>query len=210
MPRCEFHYKDYICYREDLIDLMISKFPLALIISEQNGFLHTSHVPLFRSSNRQLFGHVDRNNPQFNSNQKFTARLVFMGPDKYIPPEAYKNRFLPTWNYVSVHMDATINVIDNVEYSLKTLKNTAAILQPVTAPFQFDKEDSRIISGAAHILCLEIDSQYEEGRFKLSQDKSSLDQDAALNWLLTTDSTMLRDLMQILMNFSKKDNELLF
>jgi transcriptional regulator len=201
LSACAFHYREYCCTQPDLIDRMIERYPLALISSEHQGQCHASHVPLFRAADRSLFGHVDRRNPQF-SQRRFAARLVFMGPQRYIPPEAYHSRLLPTWNYVAVHMDAEIDVLDDIESALGALRDTCERLQPPQAPFQFDCEDPRVIANAPHILALRVRSLHEEGRFKLSQDKRALDSDAALEHLLQRDGDSERTLLRALRDFA--------
>ncbi|MDZ5458711.1 FMN-binding negative transcriptional regulator [Azohydromonas lata] len=203
MATCAFHYQEYTSLRADLIDQMISQYPLALVCSEYQGVMHASHIPLFRDADRSLFGHVDRRNLQFQGRGVFPAKLVFMGPQSYIPPEAYHSRQLPTWNYVSVHMDVKIQVVDHPEAVQHVLHATAARLQPADAPYQFDAADSRVIKYLPHILGLRIHSHHEEGRFKLSQDKPHADREAALEYLLQQHGACRRELMATLLNFSE-------
>ena len=201
MTSCAFHYQEYSCQHPELIDLMISHYPLALVNSEYQGMLEASHVPLFRDADRSLFGHVDRRNPQFQERNRFQARLVFMGPQSYIPPEAYRSRQLPTWNYVAVHMQAEVAVIDDPAESAKILCATAARLQPKSAPYQYDPADPRVAANLPHILALRIRCSHEEGRFKLSQDKGEADRAAALEHLLRQNAASRRELLGTLLNF---------
>ena len=202
MHASAFHYREYCCDRPDLIDRMIEHYPVALVSSERQGRLHASHIPLFRAADRTLFGHVDRRNPQFQNQYSFPARLAFIGPQRYIPPEACRSRLLPTWNYVAVHMEATIEVLDDPETILIALRDACDRLQPRQASFQFDADDTRVIASLPHLLALRVRTSYEEGRFKLSQDKSEADRDGALGHLLKRDEPRERDLLHALMNFS--------
>jgi transcriptional regulator len=202
---CAFHYREYTCTRPDLIDALIRHYPLALINSETQGQLHASHIPLFRAGDRSLFGHVDRRNPQFCGSARFPARLVFMGPQSYIPPEAYRSRLLPTWNYVAVHIEADIEVVDDASAVRQILSETTGLLQPPHAAFQYDADDPRIDANVPHILGLRIHPRYEEGRFKLSQDKCQEDRLAALEHLLQRDEEGERELMEALMRFAQAE-----
>ncbi|WP_081862590.1 FMN-binding negative transcriptional regulator [Chromobacterium haemolyticum] len=202
MSSCAFHYQEYCCTRPELIDRMIARYPLALISSEYQGRPHASHIPLFRVSDRSLFGHVDRRNPQFQGRGRFPARLVFMGPQSYIPPEAYRSRLLPTWNYIAVHMDAEIEILDDLESARRALSDTCERLQPPQAPFQYEAADPRVIANAPHILGLRVHVLREEGRFKLSQDKKPEDQQAALDHLLRRDEAGERALLEELLQFA--------
>ncbi|MEQ5841277.1 FMN-binding negative transcriptional regulator [Paraburkholderia acidicola] len=192
-----FHYDAYRFTDPERIDAIVDSFPLALVISSDGLQPHANHVPLFRcAGSRDLFGHVDAANPQFAGQRRIRARIVFVGPDSYIPPEAYVTRQLPTWNYVSVHVSGVIDVVTDLTHKLDVLRETAACLQPEDAPYQFDAQDERVQRFAPHILALRIRVEHEEARIKLSQDKSPADQHAALEHLLATRSRSPRRLLE--------------
>lgn len=184
MPACPFHYTEYRSTDQGIIDRFIDVFPLAMITSHRDGEFICSHIPLWRQLDGSLFGHVDGNNSQFKSEQYLSAQIVFMGPSAYIPPQAYVSRQLPTWNYLAVHMQANITVVDAPHQKLEILEQTAKRLSEQASDYQVDERDPRVISNLPHILGLVIQPESTEGRFKLSQDKSSPDSLAALRWLL--------------------------
>ena len=184
MPACPFHYPQYRSTDQGMIDRFIDVFPLAMITSHRDGQFLCSHIPLWRQPDGSLFGHVDGNNSQFKGEQYLSAQIVFMGPSAYIPPQAYVSRQLPTWNYLAVHMQANITVVDTPHQKLEILEQTAKRLSKQDSDYQVDELDPRVISNLPHILGLVIQPENTEGRFKLSQDKSSPDTSAALQWLL--------------------------
>ncbi|WP_263142181.1 FMN-binding negative transcriptional regulator [Pseudomonas sp. RIT-PI-AD] len=202
MNHCPFHYSDYRCTRRDLIDRFIDAFPLALITSYVEGRYHSSHIPLLRNPDGTLYGHVDRRNPQFEAGAGFDAHIVFVGPSSYIPPEAYRHRQLPTWNYLAVHLDARVEVIDSGPEVLTILQRTAEQLAHCGSTFQVEEEDPRVVANLPHILGLTITPSSIEGRFKLSQDKRSEDSASALDWLLDKRRDDLRDLLELLKDFT--------
>uniref|UniRef100_UPI00130DB6A0 FMN-binding negative transcriptional regulator n=1 Tax=Pseudomonas fluorescens TaxID=294 RepID=UPI00130DB6A0 len=71
-----------------------------------------------------MLGHADRRNPQF-SNGSFIAQVFFTGPNAYIPPEGYSTSQLPTWNYLSVHMKARVDVLPGEHQALQILQRSA-------------------------------------------------------------------------------------
>ncbi|CRM57049.1 Protease synthase and sporulation protein PAI 2 [Pseudomonas sp. 37 R 15] len=184
MSVCPFHYPQYRSTDPEMINRFIDVFPLAMMTSHKHGHFLCSHIPLWRQPDGSLFGHVDGNNPQFKGEQHLSAQIVFMGPSAYIPPHAYVSRQLPTWNYLAVHMQANITVVDAPDQTLEILEQTAKRLSKQASDYQVDKRDPRVISSLPHILGLVIRPETIEGRFKLSQDKSSPDTSAALQWLL--------------------------
>jgi transcriptional regulator len=194
-----FHYEAYRCTDPECVDAIVEEFPLALVISHDGRY--ASHVPLFRlSGTRCLFGHVDGANPQFMEKTPFPARIVFTGPNSYIPPEAYVTRQLPTWNYISVHMTGIVQVCNEAAMKLDVLRKTVDQCQPNEAPYQFDAQDERVRHFAPHILVLQILVKYEEARLKLSQDKSPEDQRAALEYLIGVQAGCRRRLLEMLLS----------
>ncbi|MCF7697292.1 MULTISPECIES: FMN-binding negative transcriptional regulator [Mycetohabitans] len=192
-----FHYDAFRFTDPERIDAIIDSFPLALIASTDAGLSHASHVPLFRErQSRNLFGHVDAANPQFCGANTTRARIVFTGPDSYIPPEAYVTRQLPTWNYVAVHLVGTVHVVTDLAQKIEVLRETAARLQPDDARWQFDANDERVARFAPGVLALRVHVEHEEARIKLSQDKGLEDQYAALDCLLSTRARSLRPLLE--------------
>jgi len=191
-----FHYDAYRSEDSKAIDAVIAQFPLATIITCDGG-IKVSHIPLFRNpENRRIFGHVDAINPQFKGVHRIEGNLIFSGPNRYIPPEAYTTRQLPTWNYVTVHIDVVIEIVTELDRKLDILRMTTERLQPSTAAaFRFDPGDPRIQRLAPGITGLSIIALREEGRFKLSQDKSGDDQIAALNHLLAENPENNRSLL---------------
>jgi len=196
---CPFHYTVYRSEQAALIERVIQRFPLALITSIRDGEILASHVPVFRDVDGSLLAHADRLNLQFVNQRLVRARLVFMGPQSYIPPEAYATRQLPTWNYVSVHMEASIEVIDDPDAIADVLRLAAARLQPAEAPYQFEKNDPRVVRNLHHIVALRLRTLWEEGRFKLSQDKCAADQRSAMEHLLSRNSSQDRSLVELLL-----------
>ena len=192
-----FHYDAFPFTDPERIDAIVDSFPLAMVVSVDGPQPLASHVPLFRvAGSRDLFGHVDAVNPQFRGQRRLHARIVFMGPDSYIPPEAYVTRQLPTWNYVSVHMNGVVEVVDALPYKLDVLRETAARLQPDDAPYQFDADDERVKGFVSHVLGLRVLVEHEEARIKLSQDKGLADQHAALDHMLATRARSPKPLLE--------------
>ncbi|WP_037585606.1 FMN-binding negative transcriptional regulator [Stenoxybacter acetivorans] len=184
MSSYKFHYEKYLYSNPYLIDLVIKNYPLALIINERNGKIITSHIPLFRANDRSLFGHADKNNPQFQENEISNVYIVFMGCQSYISPDIYHDNALPTWNYISVHAQGHLSVINDIAINHDTLKKTCNHLQHISTAFQYHSEDTRNINNISEISTLKINTFYEEGRFKLSQEKDIIDRNAAIQYMI--------------------------
>lgn len=183
MTLCPFHYKEHRSADPELINRFIDAFPLALITTTLNGQPYSSHIPLLRDHDQSLFGHADRRNPQF-AGDSFTAQVFFIGPNAYIPPEGYKSRQLPTWNYLAIHMQAEVEVQHEPGDALDVLQRSAEIFTARGSSYRVDPQDPKVINNLAHIVALRLQPESIEARFKLSQDKPGADRDAALKWFL--------------------------
>jgi transcriptional regulator len=196
-----FHFSQYRSTDIALIRNFIAKFPLALIISQHNDQWLSSQIPVFfDESDDILFAHVDAKNSQFSNNQSFQALVIFMGPNLYIPPEAYASDQLPTWNYLAVHASGTVSVINDVTQNLDILRKTALQLAPTPSTFRIQDSDTRVGKWIGGIRGLRIELSQIEGRFKLSQDKTQQDVEAAAKYF--AEMVGKRVTTEMLLNFS--------
>ena len=200
-----YHYSKYRSTDMSLIRNFVANFPLALIISQQHDQCLCSQIPVFfDESDNSLFAHVDAQNSQFSGPSSFVAQLVFMGPNLYIPPEAYSSRQLPTWNYLAVHASVTISVINDAIQNLDILRKTALQLASATSSFRVQDSDTRVGHWIGGIRGLRIEISEIEGRFKLSQDKSPEDVYAAARYFADMVSTRVTPEMLLAFSGLKK------
>lgn len=199
MKICSFHYPEHRSVDPVLINRFIKAFPLALIVSKCNDQYFSSYIPLLCRGGNLLFGHADRRNLQF-SQQSLVAQVFFIGPNSYIPPEGYCARQLPTWSYLAVHMQARIDVIQDDQQVLDILRQSADAFSGRESVFCADPEDSRVMKNLENIVAFQVVPSQVEARFKLSQDKSPVDRQSALNWFLNRDLEPHRELFQDLLH----------
>ncbi len=88
---------------------VMARFPFATLVSQDNGHLCATHVPLRFEAKAgtygSLFGHVARANPQGLILQPDRETLaIFHGPHAYVSPTLYaQHPAVPTWHHVTVH-----------------------------------------------------------------------------------------------------------
>ena len=204
-----FHYHQYRCTDIALIRSFVAKFPLALIISQEGDQWLSSQIPMFfEESDSVLFAHVDAQNPQFSSEPSFRALVIFMGPNIYVPPEAYLSHQLPTWNYLAVHAYGTVSVVDDPTKNLDILRKTALRLAPTPSTFRVKNDDSRVIEWIKGIRGLRIELSQIEGRFKLSQDKTPPDVEAAAKYFVDmVGKSLTTDMLLTLIGGNQQRNQ---
>lgn len=175
----------------------IEAHPLATLVTHAapEG-LFATHLPLVLDRTMgpmgTLFGHVARANPHSRSitDNDSEALVIFTGPDAYITPEWYATkqetgRVVPTWNYIAVHAYAALRRRDDPEFlrpHLEALTRTHESSRPrpwhvSDAPSDFIEQQMKAIVGVE----LRIDRL--EGKWKMSQNRSSADIDGVVEGL---------------------------
>jgi transcriptional regulator len=167
---------------------LIREHSLGLLITAGPGGLQANHIPFLvdpeHSQCGALRAHLARANSQIQELSAVAECLVvFQGPQHYISPSLYPTKretgkVVPTWNYISVHVWGRPRVIDDAGWlrrQIDDLTRHNEQAQPVPwlvsdAPEPFVAAQIKVIAG------LEIPIARIEGKWKVSQNRSALDQ----------------------------------
>ena len=156
---------------------VIKTYPLATLISIKDNKPLISHLPLiYRDADGKLIGHIDIYNPQaelMKDNNPIT--VLFSGPQCYISPSIYSTTQLPTWNYIKVHLQATVKAIESKEALKQSLITMTEFLEQPDHKYVLDANNPRMDANLNYIKMFEISITEWEGKFKLSQDKNHQD-----------------------------------
>jgi transcriptional regulator len=176
---------------------------LAIVTSTGAQGLQASHLPLLLEPGEgefgTLYGHFARANPHWRDlADGAEALVVFSGPDAYVhpgwyPAKAEHGKVVPTWNYIAVHAWGQAEVFDEPERLLELVsrlsdRHEQGRAQPWAvsdAPRDYIDTMLRAIVGFA------LPIRRIEGKWKLSQNRSTLDQVGVRTGLTT--STNPRD-----------------
>ncbi|WP_038260730.1 FMN-binding negative transcriptional regulator [Zhouia amylolytica] len=173
----------------NIIKVIVQK-PLATLITVQDHNVFTSHIPLihYKTPNLpfgKLIGHIDIYNPQLSTlknNAKVTA--IFHGPDSYISPSLFENDQLPTWNYIKVHVEGKLKLIGDKHALKASLIKMTEQLEAFSSNYVLPEDHEKMNSLLDYIVGFEIEITSWEGKFKLSQNKSTLEQNKATEALI--------------------------
>lgn len=107
--------------------------PLATIVTtDPNGKMMANHFPFYlhedpETGNKYLHAHFAKKNPQvpFLENND-EVLVIFQSPSSYISPSYYpekkrNEKFVPTWDFASVHITGKLKVIDDPEFVRRQL-----------------------------------------------------------------------------------------
>lgn len=170
---------------------VIKAYPLALLVTASNGTPFVTHIPvIYNDKTGKLVAHIDKQNPQVETlKEGAKATIIFKGPDSYISPSIYTTQQLPTWNYIIVHIEGTISLIDDPEAAKETMVDMTHFLEAPDHPYILMKDNPSMERFVNYIQAFDITITKWEGKFKLSQDKNAQDQENAKQQLKNKSSS---------------------
>jgi transcriptional regulator len=163
--------------------------PFATVITERDGALTASHLPLLVDPERGVLrGHLARANPQYQDLAARTQALaIFHGPHAYVSPSVYEEQpSVPTWNYVVVHARGRGRLVE--ESVLRTILDDLVGRFDPTG-WRLEASEEYVRSALDAIAGFEISIEQLEGKWKLSQNRSLGDQMRVAAWLEGGDET---------------------
>lgn len=162
----------------------IREIGLGLLIVADNAGIDANHVPFYLCCDQgnelgTLQCHVARSNPVW---QRLlagaSARVVFQGPDAYVSPSWYpgkaeNGRAVPTWNYLAVHAEGSVRVIEDAGWLKQHVRNlTDQHESGRLKPWSVDDAPTDYIERMIQaVVGLEISIQALTGKLKASQNQ---------------------------------------
>lgn len=164
---------------------VIKTYPLATLISVKNNTPFITHLPLIYTESGTLIGHIDKQNPHAVLLKKSSPiTVLFSGPQCYISPSIYTTTQLPTWNYIKVHLQGSVNSVDSKEVLKESIIKMTEFLEAPKHKYVLEPNNQRMLGALDYIDMFEITVDTWEGKFKLSKDKNPQDIENARNELL--------------------------
>lgn len=169
---------------EKILFDVIEKHPFATVITIFNGEPFVNHLPITiertPDGKINLLGHMARRNPQW-SHIKAGAPVMmsFQGPHTYVNSSWYEEDDVPTWNYIVVHASGPASLVESYQGLTDILKKTTDHMNHIypdqwdfSLPWDLEAEDDL----TAAIVGFQMRPIKLEGKFKLSQNRSTEDQ----------------------------------
>ncbi|HEY2593401.1 MAG TPA: FMN-binding negative transcriptional regulator [Chloroflexota bacterium] len=183
--------------RLEVLHALIREHSFATLVSQVDGELFATHVPLLldtaRGSNGTLRGHMARANPQWRGfAHGVEALVIFQGPHAYISPNWYlAEQAVPTWNYSAVHAYGTPVLVEHAGDIRAVLDATVGTFE-ASLPERWSTAragDEYIGKMAQAIVAFEMPISRLEGKRKLSQNRPSDVESAAAGLRAHGDAT---------------------
>ena len=179
----------------------MTKYSFATVITSHDGSLNANHYPFLVDATSEqvlLYTHLARSNPQYTELvESKKCLVVFQGPHKYMSPTYYVNPLnVPTWNYVAVHAQCSIEAIESPKEIDALLHQTVQHFEKINntewtydLPVEFrDRLLSAIVGFKMTVTNL-------EAKFKLSQNRKKEDYDAVISALSQQPDEMTQQML---------------
>jgi len=182
---------------DDVVQMqaLVRARPFATLISHGSRGLYASHLPTVLK-NEGDFGviecHLARANPQCRELSGNEALMIFQGPEGYITPNWYPSKrqhgkVVPTWNYAVVHAYGLPEVMDDRDWLRShvtelTAQHESEQARPWTPS---DAPEAYIETMLRGVVGFRFSITRLEGKWKMSQNRDSLDRDGVANGLCT-------------------------
>lgn len=188
---------------------LMARHPLATLVTVGPEGLEATHLPLLHDAGAgTLRGHMARANSQWQHVAGGVRALaIFHGPQHYISPSWYPStaehgRVVPTWNYVVVHAQGPVRVIEDKAWIRRNVTElTAAQEAGFANPWRVEDAPPAFIDGQANaIVGIEMTIEKLAGKWKASQNRPEADRVgviAGLRSLGTADAEVMAEVVRV-------------
>ncbi len=190
-------------YREENLDTLVTFMQannFATLVSILAGAPFATHIPIILSVAEgvvTLTGHIAKANPQLRTFGAGESLAIFTGPHAYVSPSLYENReSVPTWNYISVHAYGTPRAVTLDESREEIVRALEALIAQHDAAYMkqwqalSEKYREVMMSG---IVAFEMRVTRLEGKYKLSQNRSEMDQKNVAHALMGSENPIVAE-----------------
>ena len=142
---------------------------------ESAARLAATHLPLVvkdEGAHGLLEGHFARANPHWKALAGRETLVVFPGPHSYVSPSLYVEPLsVPTWNYIAVHANGTLELIEEENAKGALLAGLIQAHEPAFADRWRAMPSGFRRTMLAGIVGFRIPIARIEGKFKISQNR---------------------------------------
>jgi len=177
------------------------------VVTTNHGKPIATHTPLMLRNIDgvdYITGHVARANPQWKTlaNGNNNVLVMFQGPHSYVSSSWYKEEDVPTWNYQSVHVYGTSELMS--EEALK--EDLILLLEKYEKhrenPSLWDNMSSETLKQIRGIVGFKIKIDEVQAAYKLSQNRTEEDYSHIINKLFEENDPNAAQMAEIM----KKNN----
>ncbi len=174
----------------------------AVLVSSVDGRPFATHLPfLYGAEAGILTAHMARANPHWQAlaDNPDEVLVIFQGPHEYVSPTWYGEPGVPTWNYTAVHVYGRFELIEDESEHRTVLKALTARHEAGNSPPWQADFDAPLIAGMLRgTVAFNIRIATLEGKFKLSQNRSTADRRRVVEALEALDGDNARGVARLM------------
>lgn len=170
--------------RAKLVEFM-KEYNFAAIVNSAKKRYWATHLPfLVEETGGEIIlkAHMAKANPQWaNFKPDDEVLVIFQEPHAYISPKLYDNPVsVPTWNYIAVHAYGVPEILPGTEEKIALLEDSFQVFE-ASFKEQWDvlpaDYKSELLDG---IVAFRVKIINIEGKFKLSQNRTSKEREKVM------------------------------
>lgn len=170
--------------RAKLVEFM-KEYNFAAIVNSAKKRYWATHLPfLVEETGGEIIlkAHMAKANPQWaNFKPDEEVLVIFQEPQAYISPKLYDNPVsVPTWNYIAVHAYGVPEILPGTEEKIALLEESFQVFE-ASFKEQWDvlpaDYKSELLDG---IVAFRVKITNIEGKFKLSQNRTSKEREKVM------------------------------
>lgn len=158
---------------EAIINEIIDNYSFATLVSQHNGEPYATHLPLvWKPDESALYGHFAKKNGQWHDIENERVLAIFQGPHCYISSTWYETkRTVSTWNYVSVHLYGTLEILTDDKKIYESLEELIIKYEGAGSSNELSSLDPNFVEGMVKgIVPFKIKVEEIQAKAKLSQN----------------------------------------
>ena len=173
-------------------------YPFATFVTTHSKNISATHLPVLideRDDTLFLTAHLAKANTQWMdfadaAQSQNDALVIFQEPHAFISTRHYERALsVPTWNYVAVHAYGVPRLLPELEKRLDVVERTVLQFEGHLEQWHSLPDDFRIAK-ANGIAAFEMQVTRLDARFKLSQDRTTLEQTRIIETLEASSETV--------------------
>jgi transcriptional regulator len=162
-----------------------------------------THLPVFIIANEEsvvIRGHVAKANPHWRYlEQQPNCLTIFHGPHAYVSASNYTTREnVPTWNYGAVHVYGKAHTFASPEDLQGVLHQLMGTFEPAYAEQWASLNEAYRERMLSHIVGIEIAVTKIEAKFKLSQNRTKVEQSNVIASLAKAEDTAVSGVSRLM------------
>ncbi|HSE76819.1 MAG TPA: FMN-binding negative transcriptional regulator [Alphaproteobacteria bacterium] len=184
---------------------LIESYSFGALVTGGGDEPYATHVPFLldreRGAHGTLITHLSRGNPHWRQIADAMALVIFSGPHGYVSPSWYEvHPAVPTWNYAAVHAYGRVRLIEDPAKLEALVKRLVRTHEGGRADaWSTDGLPPAFMTGMLRgIVGLEIPVERLEGKFKLSQNRKTVDRKRVIARLAGSSSESERELAEFM------------